>query len=130
MRGFEDFPPSQIDVSTDPYLITNSDSNKELSNDDNSDSEDDEREYMDDNEDYEILTVSEAPNDDNRYDDQMDIYIKICSEHTNGSKHKYARGFYQPNDHTVVASMHAPITFPSCRVMCYKQQNYGIMVKY
>ncbi|KAK0086595.1 hypothetical protein PV325_002904 [Microctonus aethiopoides] len=49
----------------------------------------------------------------------------IFSEHTNGSKHKYAR-FFQPND-TVVASMYAPITFPPCRVMCYKKQNYGIM---
>ncbi|KAK0079687.1 hypothetical protein PV325_000936 [Microctonus aethiopoides] len=28
MRGFKDFPPSQIDVSSDPYPITNSDSNK------------------------------------------------------------------------------------------------------
>ncbi|KAK0157179.1 hypothetical protein PV328_011785, partial [Microctonus aethiopoides] len=50
----------------------------------------------------------------------------VCSEHTNGSKHKYAR-FFQPND-TVVPGMNAPITFPPCRVMCCKKQNYyGIM---
>ncbi|KAK0071199.1 hypothetical protein PV325_013308, partial [Microctonus aethiopoides] len=74
------------------------DDNDELSNDDYSDSEDNgsddekmsiaqaqcdventDKEDMDDNEDYENLTVSEAPSDDNRYDDQMDIYKELES---------------------------------------------------
>ncbi|KAK0071111.1 hypothetical protein PV325_013500, partial [Microctonus aethiopoides] len=86
MRGFKDFPLSQIDVSSDLYPITNSDSNKGLwySDDEKmsiaqaqSDVENSEKEDMDDNEDYETLTVSEAPNNDNRYDDQIDIYKEL-----------------------------------------------------
>ncbi|KAK0177008.1 hypothetical protein PV328_001100 [Microctonus aethiopoides] len=42
------------------------------------------------------------------------------SEHIEGAM--YAR-FFQPND-AVVPGMKAPITFPPCRVMCCKKQNY------
>ncbi|XP_063973599.1 pre-rRNA-processing protein TSR1 homolog [Diachasmimorpha longicaudata] len=47
----------------------------------------------------------------------------IFSQHTNGSKHKFVR-FLQPED-TVVASMYAPIIFPPCPVICYKEMKDG-----
>ncbi|XP_049809647.1 pre-rRNA-processing protein TSR1 homolog [Schistocerca nitens] len=47
----------------------------------------------------------------------------IFSQHTNGSKHKYER-FFQP-DTTVVASMYAPIIFPPCPVLAFKETKQG-----
>ncbi|XP_011306293.1 pre-rRNA-processing protein TSR1 homolog [Fopius arisanus] len=47
----------------------------------------------------------------------------IFSQHTNGSKHKFVR-YLQPED-TVVASMFAPIIFPPCPVICYKEMKNG-----
>ncbi|XP_015110274.1 pre-rRNA-processing protein TSR1 homolog [Diachasma alloeum] len=47
----------------------------------------------------------------------------VFSQHTNGSKHKFVR-FLQPED-TVVASMFAPIIFPPCPVICYKEMRDG-----
>ncbi|XP_024946350.1 pre-rRNA-processing protein TSR1 homolog [Cephus cinctus] len=47
----------------------------------------------------------------------------IFSQHTNGNKHKYER-YFQP-DSTVVATMYAPITFPPCPVLCFKENRNG-----
>lgn len=47
----------------------------------------------------------------------------VFSQHTSASKHKYVR--YFQNDDTVVASMYAPITFPPCQVLCYKEKKDG-----
>ncbi|XP_066992121.2 pre-rRNA-processing protein TSR1 homolog [Anabrus simplex] len=47
----------------------------------------------------------------------------IFSQHTNGSKHKYER-YFQP-DATVVASMFAPIMFPPCSVIAFKEKEDG-----
>ena len=47
----------------------------------------------------------------------------IFSQHNFGSKHKYER-FFQP-DSTVVASLFAPIAFPPCPVMCYREKKDG-----
>ncbi|KAK7868139.1 hypothetical protein R5R35_003016 [Gryllus longicercus] len=47
----------------------------------------------------------------------------IFSQHTNGTKHKYER-YFQP-DATVIATVFAPIVFPPCPTLAFKQNSDG-----